>query len=88
MKAGWAIVAPDSKASMFAHAQRLHNAGIPFFLDLGQVMPLFDVADIERMIGLAQALTVNDYEAGVVEQRTGRSMADIARGMQAVVVKG
>lgn len=86
VKAGWAIVAPDSKAGMFAHAQRLHDAGIPFVFDLGQAMPLFDGADIERMIGLAQALTVNDYEAGVVEQRTGRSMADIARGMQAVVV--
>ncbi|MFP3740809.1 PfkB family carbohydrate kinase, partial [Burkholderia sp. SIMBA_019] len=43
-------------------------------------------ADLERMLGLAQALTVNDYEAGVVEQRTGRSMADLATRLQAVVV--
>ena len=84
--AAWGIVAPDAKEGMFAHAERLHKRGIPFIFDLGQAMPLFDGADLERMLGLAQALTVNDYEAGVVEQRTGRSMADIATKLQAVVV--
>jgi adenosine kinase len=38
------------------------------------------------MIGLARALTANDYEAGVIEQRTGRAIADIAQTMEAVVV--
>ena len=85
-QASWAIVAPDAKAGMFAHAQRLYAAGIPFIFDLGQAMPLFDGADLDRMLGLAQVLTVNDYEAGVVEQRTGRSMAQIASQLQAVVV--
>lgn len=85
-KAAWAIVAPDSKAGMFAHAERLHAAGIPFVFDLGQAMPLFDGADLDRMLGLAQVLTVNDYEAGIVEQRTGRSMEQIASQLQAVVV--
>jgi len=85
-QAAWAIVAPDAKAGMFAHAERLRAAGIPFIFDLGQAMPLFDGADLDRMLGLAQALTVNDYEAGVVEQRTGRSMAQIAAQMQAVIV--
>lgn len=84
--AAWAIVAPDAKEGMFAHAERLHKRGIPFIFDLGQAMPLFDGADLERMLKLAQALTVNDYEAGVVEHRTGRSVADIARTLQAVVV--
>ena len=85
-KAAWAIVAPDAKAGMFAHAERLHAAGIPFIFDLGQAMPLFDGADLQRMLGLAQVLTVNDYEAGVIEQRTGRSMEQIAARLQAVIV--
>ena len=84
--AAWAIVAPDAKEGMFAHAERLHRRGIPFIFDPGQAMPLFNGADLERMLKLAQALTVNDYEAGVVEQRTGRSVADFARTLQAVVV--
>lgn len=84
--AAWAIVAPDSKDGMFAHARRLHAQGTPFIFDLGQAMPLFSGEDLEEMLPLAQILTANDYEASVIEQRTGRSMADIALGMQAVVV--
>jgi adenosine kinase len=49
-------------------------------------MPLFSGADIEEMLGLADILTANDYEATIVEQRTGRGMQDIARGLRAVVV--
>ena len=85
-KAQWAIVAPDAKEGMFAHAERLNAAGIPFIFDLGQAMPLFDGDDLRRMLRLAQALTVNDYEAGVVEQRTGVSIATLAQDLQAIVV--
>ena len=85
-KAAWAIVAPDAKEGMFAHAERLNKSGIPFIFDLGQAMPLFDRDDLERMLKMTQALTVNDYEASVVEQRTGRSIEDIARDLTAVVV--
>lgn len=86
VKADWAIVAPDAKAGMFAHAERLHATGIPFIFDLGQAMPLFDGADIARMVELADVLTVNDYEAGVVEERVGKSLSEISKGVQALVV--
>lgn len=82
----WGIVAPDSKDAMFVHAERLAARDVPFIFDLGQAMPLFDGEDLERMIALAQVITVNDYEATIVEQRTGRSMADIAGTKQAVIV--
>jgi adenosine kinase len=82
----WGIVAPDAKDGMFAHARRLHARGIPFIFDLGQAMPLFSGADIEDMLTMAQVITVNDYEATVVEQRTGRSMADIAKTLQAAII--
>ncbi|GGX27797.1 sugar kinase [Pigmentiphaga litoralis] len=82
----WGIVAPDAKDGMFAHARRLHARGIPFIFDLGQAMPLFSGADIEDMLTMAQVITLNDYEATVVEQRTGRSMADIAKTLQAAII--
>ncbi len=85
-QAAWAIVAPDSKNGMFAHAQRLSAAGIPFVFDLGQAMPLFDSADLNLMLGLASVLTANDYEASVIEQRIGKSMPELSRELQAVVV--
>src|SRR5690606_40295802 len=52
--ASWAIVSPDSKDGMFAHAQRLHAAGIPFVFDLGQAMPLFDGDDLRSMLKMAR----------------------------------
>lgn len=85
-EAAWGIVAPDAKAGMFAHAERFQAMGLPFVFDLGQAMPLFDGADLDRMLSMAQVLTVNDYEAGVVEQRTGRSMEELSRSLEAVIV--
>lgn len=85
-QAAWGIVAPDSKAGMMAHAKRLHAQGTPFIFDLGQAMPLFDGDDIKQMMALAQVLCVNDYEASVVEQRTGQTIAQLATKLQAVVV--
>ncbi len=82
----WAIVSPDAKDGMFAHAQRLQAAGIPFIFDLGQAMPLFDGDDLRRMLGMADILTANDYEASVIEERTGRTLQELAAGLQAVVV--
>lgn len=82
----WAIVAPDSKAGMMANAQRLYAQGTPFIIDLGQAMPLFDGKDILDIASMARAMTVNDYEAGLVEQRTGKSIAELARNMDAIVV--
>jgi len=84
--ADWAIVAPDSKDAMFAHARRLHAQKIPFLFDLGQAMPLFSGEDMLEMLNMARILSCNDYEASVVVQRTGRSLADIAGNLQAVIV--
>jgi len=85
-QAAWAIVAPDSKEGMFANAQRLKAQGTPFIFDLGQAMPLFNGDDLLQMLEMAQMLTANDYEASVIEQRTGRSILDISKGLQAAVV--
>lgn len=86
VKAAWGIVAPDAKEGMFAHARRLKDSGIPFIFDLGQAMPLFNGDDLSEMLEMAQILTANEYEAEVVAQRTGISMAEWSRRLHAVVV--
>ncbi|WDU49196.1 carbohydrate kinase family protein [Taylorella equigenitalis] len=82
----WAIVAPDSKEGMFEHARTLHKLGVKFIFDLGQAMPLFNAVELETMIELADALTLNEYEASVVEQRLGLDMENIATRLEAVIV--
>ena len=81
-----AIVSPDGRQGMVEHARDLATAGIPYVLDPGQGLPMFSGGDLMEMMRGARALAVNDYEARVVEQKTGKSVAEIARGIEAVVV--
>jgi adenosine kinase len=80
------IVSPDGRDGMIEHARDFARAGIAYVFDPGQGLPMFSGDDLMALIQPARALTVNDYEARVVEQKTGRSMDQIALGIDAVVV--
>ena len=81
-----AIVAPDGREGMIEHSRDLAKAKIPFVFDPGQGLPMFSGPELVELIAGAHALVVNDYEARVVEERTGKSVAEIARGIGAVIV--
>jgi len=83
---GLGIVAPDGKDGMMAHVREFDAAGIPFILDPGQGLPLFDGKELTAMIGRASYLTVNDYEAKLLSDRTGLSLAALAERVEALVV--
>jgi adenosine kinase len=74
-----AIVAPDGRDAMIEHAQQLHAAGIPFMFDPGQGLPMFDGDDLKRFVSQATWVAVNDYEAKLLADRTGSSLADLSR---------
>jgi adenosine kinase len=80
------IVSPDGRQGMIDHAHGFAAAGIPYVFDPGQGLPMFSGEELLDLLAGAAALTVNDYEARVVEQRTGKSVAQIARSIDAVVV--
>jgi adenosine kinase len=75
-----AIVAPDGRDAMIQHAEQLQLAKIPFIFDPGQGLPMFDGADLERFISQATWVAVNDYEAKMLADRTGRSLSEISKG--------
>jgi adenosine kinase len=81
-----AIVSPDGRQGMVDHARDLAADGTPYVFDPGQGLPMFSGPELLELLDKASALTVNDYEARVVEQKTGRTMEAIARGLDAVVV--
>jgi adenosine kinase len=81
-----AIVAPDGRDGMFQHAAQLRDAGIPFIFDPGQGMPMFGADDLLHFMDLADYCTVNDYEAKLMAQKTGRSIEELARMVRALVV--
>ena len=84
--AAWAIVSPDGREGMIEHSRDLAAAGIPHIFDPGQGLPMFSGPELLELIRRATALTVNDYEARVVEQKTGKPLAEIAAGVDAIVV--
>jgi len=71
---------------MIDHARDFAKAKIPFIFDPGQGLPMFSGEELMSMMTGARALTVNDYEARIVEQRTGKPVEDLARHVEAVVV--
>ncbi|MCU0814724.1 MAG: carbohydrate kinase family protein, partial [Burkholderiaceae bacterium] len=81
------IVAPDGRDAMLQHAEQLHAAGIPFVFDPGQGLPMFDGAELRRFVAQASWVAVNDYEARLLAERTGQSMAEMSRShLRGVVV--
>ena len=80
------IVAPDGRQGMLDHARQFHEAGIPFIFDPGQGLPMFDGDELLAFLKLADYCTVNDYEAKLLTERTGRSLEQLAEEVNALIV--
>ncbi len=80
------LVSPDGRQGMIEHAEQFAEAGIPFIFDPGQGMPLFDGDDLNRFVRQATWLAFNDYEAKLMQERTGRSIESLAKEVEAVIV--
>ncbi|MFP4080976.1 MAG: PfkB family carbohydrate kinase, partial [Ectothiorhodospira sp.] len=62
------------------------EAGIPFIFDPGQGMPMFDGEDLRRFVEQATYVTLNDYEAQLMSERTGWSHDELARHVKALII--
>ncbi|MBK9161568.1 MAG: carbohydrate kinase family protein [Nitrosomonadales bacterium] len=80
------IVSPDGRTGMMEHAEQFAEAGIPFVFDPGQGMPMFSGEDLLRFIDQATYVTVNDYEAKLLQDKTGRTLKQIAESVDALIV--
>ena len=80
------IVSPDGRQGMIEHARDFAAARVRFVFDPGQGLPMFSGSELLDLMAGAAALTVNDYEARVVEQKTGKGVVELAQRMEAVVV--
>jgi adenosine kinase len=80
------IVAPDGRQGMIDHARQFHEAGIPFVFDPGQGMPMFNGEELLEFVRLADYVAVNDYEARLLQDRTGKSVSELAAMVKAFIV--
>lgn len=82
----FAIIAPDGREGMLQHSERCAERNIPFIFDPGQQMPMFNGEELRYFIKLATYIAVNDYEAEMLMQRTGLSLAEISSQVKALFV--
>ena len=80
------IIAPDGRDGMLQHARQFHEGGIPFVFDPGQGLPMFDGKELLEFVRMAEYVTVNDYEAQLLQERTGKTIEALAKLVSALVV--
>ncbi len=80
------VLAPDGREGMIAHAGQFTRAGIPFIFDPGQAMTLFGGPELAAFVEQATWVTVNDYEATLLQERTGLTTGELASRVAAYVV--
>ncbi len=80
------VVAPDGRDGMVQHAAQFAEAGIPLLFDPGQGLPMFDGPQLLDFVAKSTWIAVNDYEAQLLMERTGLTLAEVARRVRALVV--
>jgi adenosine kinase len=83
---GLGIVAPDGRDGMIQHAREFADAGIPFVFDPGQGLPMFSGEELLEFVKLADYVATNDYEAKLLQERTGKSVAELSRLVKAFIL--
>ena len=81
-----AIIAPDGRDAMLAHAAQLAAAQIPFVFDPGQGLPMFNGDELRAFVAQAKWVSVNDYEARMLCERTGQTLETLSKSHLAGVI--
>lgn len=74
-----AIVAPDGREAMLDHAHQLHASAVPFIFDPGQGLPMFDSAELQRLVSQASWVALNDYEARLLCDRLSTDLSTLSQ---------
>jgi adenosine kinase len=91
------VVSPNDPEAMLRHTQECRRNGIPFVADPSQQLSGMDGERIRALVDGAAYLFSNDYEAVLIERKTGWSAEDVlervgvrvtTHGEKGVVVEG
>jgi len=80
------MVSPDGRDGMIEHAEQFAEAGIPFIFDPGQGLPMFGADDLMLFIDQASYAIFNDYEAQLMQDRTGKSPHELTEQLEALII--
>lgn len=79
------IIGPNAPEAMFRLVRECREAGVPWVFDPAHQLPLLSAADLEEGARGAWIVIGNDYELGLIEQRTGRDEAGLLQLAEMVV---
>jgi adenosine kinase len=71
------VVAPNDPGAMLRHTAECRDSGTPFAADPSQTLTFLDGPAIRSLVEGARYLFTNEYEAGLVREKTGLSDADL-----------
>ena len=80
------IISPDGRDGMLQHAREFYELKIPFIFDPGQGLPMFSGDELLSFVQMADYVTVNDYEAQMLSIRTEKSIPELAKLVNALIV--
>ncbi len=71
------VISPNDPEAMQRHTEECRSLGVDFVADPSQQMAWLDGPDIKRLIDGATYLFSNEYEDGLITQKTGWSQEEI-----------
>ena len=71
------VVAPDDPGAMARHTTECRERGVPFAADPSQQLAFLDGPAIRHLVQGATWLFTNEYEAGLVHEKTGWTAAEV-----------
>lgn len=74
---GLVLISPDDPEAMLRHAEESRQRGYPFAVDPSQQLARMNGAQAREFVDGARILFSNDYELGLLLQKTGWSEADV-----------
>ena len=85
-RVAWVIVSPNDPLAMLRYARECRELSIPFIFDPSQQVARLSGAELREGLEGAAMLICNDYELGVLSQKSGISEADLRVCAPAVIV--
>lgn len=85
-KIKYAIVGPENKLMMLNNLQSFTEADIPVIFDSGQMTPYFDNNEWAGIFASIKTLILNDYEMELVQRNSGKSLNDVLKTVDTVIV--
>ncbi len=80
------VISPNDPGAMVQYVRECHELGLPYMYDPSQQIIRLTAQDLREGIAGARVLIVNEYEFGMIEQKTGLSLEQATALADTVII--